>query len=95
LHKQHLYGLATGAVLGGVAWVLGPALGYTLALNDGIFWGAVIGGILSGLPDFTRSGAILTRGNSHVVNLVVGLTGSLLFVAIFAGIVLLLMNLLL
>lgn len=93
MRKQHVLGLVAGALVGGLVALLSSALGYSLALNDGIFWGAVTGGVLSGVPEFAKSGAVLTHRNRPALNLVVGLAGSVLFLTVFAGLVLLLLNL--
>jgi hypothetical protein len=91
--RQHLFGLFIGALLGLMAAGLGTVLGYGLALDDGLFWGAAIGATLASVPDFARSGAVLTRGDNQAVNLIVGLVGSVLFLGAFVGLVLVLLNL--
>jgi hypothetical protein len=93
LRRQHLFGLFIGAVVGVVAASLGSVLGFGLAVDDGLYWGAAIGVTLASVPDFVRSGSVLTRGDNQTVNLVVGLFGSVLFLGVFVGVVLVLLNL--
>ncbi len=94
LRSQHLIGMLAGALLGIVAVGLGNTFGYALVLSDGLFWGAVIGGVLAGVPQFASSGAILTRSENQILNLLVGLVGGLLFLAVTAGLVIVVMALL-
>ena len=75
LRPQHIIGLLAGATLGAVVAALSSALGYELALSDGLFWGAIAGGVLAGVPQFARSGAVLTHSESRVLNTLVGLVG--------------------
>jgi len=85
LRWHHVVGLVAGAVLGAVVAALSGTLGYSLALNDGLFWGGVIGGILAGVPEFAQAGAVLTRSERPVWNLLVGLVGSLVFLGVVVG----------
>jgi hypothetical protein len=62
-----------GALFGVVVAVLSGQLGYAVKLNDGLIWGAVIGGVLSGMPQFAQSGAVLTRSQHRSWNTAVGL----------------------
>ncbi len=94
IRQGHLIGLLAGAALGAVLAGLGSALGYSLALSDGLFWGAIIGGVLAGMPQFARSGAVLTRREGRVLNTLVGLVGGLLLLGVVAGLVFLLLRLL-
>ena len=80
--------------MGAVAAGLSRGLGYRLTLSDGLFWGAVIGGILAGAPQFAQSGAVLTRSKNPALNLLVGLLGGMLFLGVVAGLALLVSRLL-
>ena len=93
LRRGQLFGIALGAALGAIVSVLARVQGSELALNDGIFWGAVIGGILSAIPQFARSGAVLTRSTHSGLNLAVGLLGSLIFVVVVGALAILLARL--
>jgi hypothetical protein len=73
---------------------LGSALGFSISLDDGLLWGAVVGGVVAGIPDFMRSGAVLTQSEHRLFNLAVGLIGGVLFLGVFAALVLLLLNVL-
>ncbi len=79
---SHLVGLLVGAGAGALVAALGGTLGYALSLNDGLFWGAVTGGILAGVPQFIASGAVLTRRENRALNLVVGVVGGLVVLAL-------------
>jgi hypothetical protein len=85
LRWHHVVGLVAGAVLGAVVAALSGTFGYSLALNDGLFWGGVIGGILAGVPEFAQAGAVLTRSERPMWNLLVGLVGSLVFLGVVVG----------
>ncbi len=95
LRKEYLVGIALGALLGAAASGLSGVFGYAMTLNEGLLWGAAIGGILSAIPQFARSGAVLTRGSHSGVNLLVGLAGSLVYIAIVIVLTILLTRLLL
>ena len=94
LRREQLVGIALGAVLGGIVSLLAHTLGGELALNDGILWGAVSGGLLSASPQFARSGAVLTRSTNSGLNLAVGLLGTVLFVVVVGALAILLAKLL-
>jgi hypothetical protein len=85
LRWHHVVGLVVGAALGAVVAALSGTFGYSLALNDGLFWGAVFGGILAGVPEFAQAGAVLTMRDKPVLNLLVGLIGSLVFLGVVVG----------
>jgi hypothetical protein len=85
LHRNHVIAVLAGALLGAVISFLAGALGFALALNDGIFWGAVIGGIVAGIPQFAQSGAVLTQGTNSLWNLLVGLVGGVVFLIAIAA----------
>ena len=85
LRWHHVVGLVAGAVLGAVVAGLGGAFGYSVALSDGLFWGGVIGGIFAGVPEFAQAGAVLTRSERPMWNLLVGLVGSLVFLGVVIG----------
>jgi len=85
LRWQHIVGLVAGALLGAAASGLGGVFGYSLTLGDGLFWGGVIGGILAGVPEFAQAGAVLTRSERPLWNLLVGLVGSLVFLGVVIG----------
>jgi hypothetical protein len=85
LRWHHIVGLVAGALLGAAASGLGGAFDYSLTLSDGLFWGGVIGGILAGVPEFAQAGAVLTRSERPLWNLLVGLVGSLLFLGVVIG----------
>jgi hypothetical protein len=91
---QHVMGLVVGALLGAVAAGLGHSFDYALSLNDGLLWGAVIGGILAGVPQFAQSGAVLTGSESRAWNLAVGIAGSLVFLGVVVVLVFLALRLL-
>jgi hypothetical protein len=95
LRKEYLVGIALGAMLGAAASALSGVFGYAMTLNEGLVWGAAIGGIISAIPQFTRSGAVLTRGSNSGLNLLVGLAGSLVFIAIVIVLTILITRLLL
>lgn len=84
LRWQHVVGLVVGALLGAVAAGLAQSFDYALSLNDGLFWGAVIGGILAGVPQFAQSGAVLTRSESRAWNLAAGFAGGVVFLGVVA-----------
>jgi hypothetical protein len=93
LRQRHLIGLLVGAALGLVAAGLGGVLGYALAPGDGLFWGAVVGGVLAGVPQFAQSGAALTGSENRAWNALVGLVGGLLFVGVITALVIFLARL--
>jgi hypothetical protein len=93
LQRHILLGLLVGALLGAVVAGFGEALGYTLALGDGIFWGAGIGGVLASVPQFEQSGAVLTRRENRVLNTLVGIAGSVVLVGILVLLAVLFMEL--
>jgi len=94
LRLHHFVGLLIGAGLGVVAAALSDALGYSLSFGDGFFWGAVIGGILAGAPQFAQAGAVLTRRDHLVLNTVIGVAGSLVVLGFTAVVAVLLTRLL-
>jgi hypothetical protein len=87
-------GLVVGALVGAGVAGLGQLLDYALSLNDGLFWGAVIGGILAGVPQFAQSGAVLTGSESRAWNLATGLAGGLAFLVVVAALIFLALRLL-
>lgn len=93
LRQRHLIGLLAGALLGLVAAGLGSVFDYALTLNDGFFWGAVIGGVLAGIPQFAQSGAVLTGSKNRAWNALVGIVGGLVLAGVIVILVILLMRL--
>jgi hypothetical protein len=88
VRQHYLIGLVGGAGLGAVAAALSGVLGHSLSLGDGFFWGAVVGGILAGAPQFAESGAVLTRRDNRALNTVVGVAGSLVVLGVIVGVAL-------
>ena len=82
-----------GALLGLAVAGLGSAFDYSLTLNDGLFWGAVTGGILAGMPQFANSGAVLTRSENRAWNVLVGFVASMSLLGVIALLVVLLARL--
>lgn len=95
LRKEQLVGITIGAVAGAAVSGLGGVLGCSLTLNEGLFWGAVVGGILFAVPQLTRSGAVLTRSTHRGWNLLVGAVGGLIYSVVIAVLTILLARLLL
>ena len=95
LRREQLIGMVLGAVLGGFVSCTGRVAGRTLTLGEGLLWGAAIGGILAAIPQFGRSGAVLTRRSHSAVNLLVGLVGSLAYIVAIVLLAILLTKLLL
>ncbi len=89
IKPRHLLGMLIGAVLGIVAAGLSPQFGYDLARNDGLFWGGAIGGVLSGAPEFARSGKTLTQSENRVLNSLVGLFGGLILIGLVGALLIL------
>lgn len=90
---RHVIGTLVGALAGIIAASLAKPLGYNLAHDDGLFWGGVVGGVLSGVPDFARSGAVLTGRQNRTLNSLVGLVGGLILLGAAAAIVILVLGL--
>jgi len=87
VRKSHLVGILVGGVVGAaVSGVIG-LLGLSLALNEAILWGAALGGLLAGAPQFAQSGAIITQNPDSVWNPLVGLAGGLLLFGAFLALV--------
>jgi hypothetical protein len=82
-----------GALLGLAVAGLGSAFDYKLTFNDGLFWGAVAGGVLAGMPQFANSGAVLTRGENRAWNTLVGFVASMLLLGVIVLLVVLLTRL--
>jgi hypothetical protein len=80
LRQRHVIGLLAGAALGLVVAGLGG-----VSSGDGLFWGAVIGGILAGVPQFAQSGAVLTGSENRAWNTLVGIVGGLLFLGVITA----------
>jgi hypothetical protein len=95
LRREQLIGMVLGAVLGGFVSGTGRVPGRALTLGEGLLWGAAIGGILSAIPQFGRSGAVLTRRTHAGVNLLVGLAGGLVYIVVIVLLAILLTKLLL
>jgi hypothetical protein len=87
VRKSHLIGILAGALLGVLLSGVASRLGLGLAAEDGLLWGAAIGGVLAGLPQFAESGAILTRNPDSVWNPIVGLLCGLVIIGAMAGLV--------
>ena len=79
--------------MGLVASSLGNVFGLALAPNDGLFWGAVVGGLLAGMPQFAQAGAVLTRSENHTWNALVGIVGGLVFIGVMAALAIFLLKL--
>lgn len=92
LRREYLIGIVLGAALGAAASGLSGIFGYGLTLNDALVWGAVMGGILSAIPQFSRSGAVLTRSSRSGLNLLVGFAGGLVYIVVIAVLALLLVR---
>lgn len=83
--KSHLIGILVGGLLGAVVSGAIGLLGLSLALNEAILWGAALGGVVAGIPQFAQSGAIITQNPDSIWNPIIGLVGGLLVIgAIFA-----------
>ena len=78
---------------GAAAAGLGSAFGLTLGLGDGLFWGALIGSVLGGMPQFAQSGAVLTRRENVVLNTLVGILGAVVLLGLIVALATLLGNL--
>ena len=94
LRWTHVVGAVAGALLGTAIAALSGALGHAVKLNDGLFWGAVIGGVLSGIPQFAQSGAVLTRSQHKSWNTAVGLAAGMAFLSALALLVIFVLGLL-
>jgi hypothetical protein len=79
IRKSHVIGIVVGGLLGAVISGLFGRFGISMALNEAVLWGAAIGGILAGIPQFAQSGAVITQNPSSVWNPVIGLAAGLLF----------------
>lgn len=95
LRKEQLVGITIGALVGAAVSGLACVLGCSLTLNEGLVWGAVVGGILSAIPQFTRSGAVLTRSTHRGWNLLVGAVGGLIYIFVIVVLTIFLARLLL
>jgi Na+-transporting NADH:ubiquinone oxidoreductase subunit NqrB len=82
-----------GALLGLAVAGLGSVFDYSLASNDGLFWGAVVGGVLAGMPQFALAGAVLTRSENRAWNTLVGVVASMLLLGVILLLVVLLARL--
>jgi hypothetical protein len=79
IRKSHVIGILIGGLLGAVASGLLGRFGISMTLNEAVLWGAAIGGILAGIPQFAQSGAVITQNPRSVWNPVIGLAAGLLF----------------
>jgi hypothetical protein len=61
--------------------------GLSIALSDAILWGAALGGVVAGIPQFGKSGAIVTQNPDSVWNPLIGLVGGLLIFGVFFALV--------
>ncbi len=85
-----LAGIA-GAILGGAAETWINRTSGTVAVRDGLMWGAVVGVFFASLPNFTRMGYLTVKSDRSAINFVVGvgmfivisLVGSAVFLGIF------------
>lgn len=93
LRQHHVIGMFAGAFLGLVVSGLGSVLGLALAPNDGFFWGAVIGGLIAGMPQFAQAGAVLTGNENRTWNALVGIVGGLVFIGVIAALAILVLKL--
>jgi hypothetical protein len=93
LRQHHLMGMFAGALLGLVASGLGGVFGLALAPNDGLFWGAVVGGLITGMPQFAQAGAVLTGSENRTWNALVGIVGGLALIGVIAALATLLIKL--
>ncbi len=93
LRQHHLVGIFAGALLGLVASSLGSMLGYDFAPDDGLLWGAVIGGLVAGMPQFAQAGAVLTGGENRTWNALVGIVGGLVLIGVIGVLATLLVKL--
>jgi hypothetical protein len=93
IRQSHVVGLVVGALVGAAIAALSSVFDYDISVGDGLFWGAVSGSVLAGVPQFTQSGAVLTRRDNSTLNLVVGLIASMLFLVFVAGLASALTNL--
>ena len=94
LRWTHMIGVVAGALFGMMVAVLSGVLGHAVKLNDGLFWGAVIGGVLSGMPQFAQSGAVLTRSQHKSWNMAVGLAAGMAFLGTLSLLVIFVLRLL-
>ena len=78
IRKSHVVGILLGGLLGAAFSGVIGLFGLSIALNEAILWGAAIGGILAGLPQFAQSGAVITQKPDSAWNPIVGLVGGLL-----------------
>lgn len=87
-----------GAALGGLAEVLVNRLAGTTVIVDGMMWGAVLAILLISLPNFTQMGRMVVKTERPAVHFVVGILMfiliSLVLMAFFFGVFLLLGRLL-
>ena len=90
---QQVWGLRwafLGIVLGAAVAEVARAFGATVAIQDGILWGAIVGLVISYTPYFLRSGKMVTKRDNKALNFVAGvgvfLGISAVIIAIFLGI---------
>lgn len=79
IRKSHVIGILVGGLLGAVVSGLVDPFGISIALNKAVLWGAALGGILAGIPQFGQSGAVITQNPGSMWNPVIGLAAGLLF----------------
>jgi hypothetical protein len=82
IRRSHVIGILVGGLLGAVVSGLIGLFGLSMALNEAVLWGAAIGGLLAGIPQFAQSGAVITQNPDSAWNPLIGLAGGLL---IFGG----------
>ena len=82
IRRSHVIGILLGGLLGAVVSGLVGVFGLSIALNEAILWGAAVGGILAGIPQFAQSGAVITQNPDSRWNPVIGFAGGLLIFGI-------------
>ena len=87
IRRSHVIGILFGGLLGAVASGLVGVFGLSIALNEAILWGAAVGGILAGIPQFAQSGAVITQNPDSPWNPVIGFAGGLLIFGAFLALV--------
>jgi len=61
-----------GIILGAIVVAILHQFGIRAAMEDGIFWGAAAGLVVTYIPYFLRSGKMVTKRDNKALNLVAG-----------------------
>lgn len=75
-------GVIAGAIIGYLVGTFLPNFSNQIGLLPLVLWSAILGGILASLEQIIRAGAVITRGQNRLFNLVIGLAIPALFLGI-------------